>query len=105
MKHDYRLGYCRLGTGWLYVLLSPSQFAEDRAGRGESWETEISEYISTKNYPLAILLNAMGLPTDYIGMFMAIDILCDMPKTLLNAYSVSCSAIIVAHSEGESLHV
>ena len=54
---------------------------------------------------LAILLNAMGLPTDYIGMFMAIDILCDMPKTLLNAYSVSCSTIIVAHSEGESLHV
>lgn len=54
---------------------------------------------------LAILLNAMGLPTDYIGMFMAIDILCDMPKTLLNAYSVSCSAIIVAHSEGEILHV
>ena len=54
---------------------------------------------------LAILLNAMGLPTDYIGMFMAIDILCDMPKTLLNAYSVSCSAIIMAHSEGEALHV
>ena len=54
---------------------------------------------------LAILLNAMGLPTDYIGMFMAIDILCDMPKTLLNAYSVSCSTIIVAHSEGEELHI
>lgn len=54
---------------------------------------------------LAILLNAMGLPTDYLGMFMAIDLLCDMPKTLLNAYSVSCSAIIVAHSEGEALHV
>ena len=48
---------------------------------------------------LAVLLAAMGLPTDYIGMFMAIDILCDMPKTLLNAYSVSCSAIIVARSE------
>lgn len=31
---------------------------------------------------LAVLLAAMGLPTDYIGMFMAIDILCDMPKTL-----------------------
>ena len=54
---------------------------------------------------LAILMNAMGLPTDYIGMFMAIDILCDMPKTLLNAYCVSCSTIIVAHSEGEALHV
>lgn len=54
---------------------------------------------------LAVLLTAMGLPTDYIGMFMAIDILCDMPKTLLNAYSVSCSAIIVARSEGEMLKI
>lgn len=54
---------------------------------------------------LAILLNTMGLPTVYIGMFMAIDILCDMPKTLLNAYSVSCSAIIVARYEGESLKI
>ena len=54
---------------------------------------------------LAVLLTAMGLPTDYIGMFMVIDILCDMPKTLLNAYSVSCSAIIVARSEGETLKI
>ena len=54
---------------------------------------------------LAVLLAAMGLPTDYIGMFMAIDILCDMPKNLLNAYSVSCSAIIVARSEGEMLKI
>lgn len=54
---------------------------------------------------LVVLLAAMGLPTDYIGMFMAIDILCDMPKTLLNAYSVSCSAIIVARSEGEMLKI
>ena len=54
---------------------------------------------------LAVLLAAMGLPTDYIGMFMAIDILCDMPKTLLNAYSVSCSTIIVARSEGEMLKI
>src|SRR5574344_313707 len=54
---------------------------------------------------LAILLNALGLPSDYIGMFMAIDILCDMPKTLINAYSVSCSAIIVAHSEGENIKI
>ncbi len=54
---------------------------------------------------LAILLKAMGLPIDYIGMFMAIDMLCDMPKTMLNAYSVSCSAIIVANSEGEAIKV
>lgn len=54
---------------------------------------------------LAILLKAMNLPDTYIGMFMAVDILCDMPKTLLNAYSVSCSAIIVAKSEGEELKI
>lgn len=54
---------------------------------------------------LAILLKAMGLPDTFIGMFMAIDILCDMPKTLLNAYSVSCSTIIVAKSEGETLTI
>ena len=30
---------------------------------------------------------------------------CDIPKTLHNAYSVSCSAIIVAHSEGEMLKI
>ena len=54
---------------------------------------------------LAILLNAMGLPTSYIGMFVVVDMLCDMPKTLINAYSVSCSAIIVARSEGEIITV
>ncbi len=54
---------------------------------------------------LAILLKAMNLPNAYIGMFMAIDMLCDMPKTLLNTYSVSCSAIIVAKSEGEELTI
>lgn len=54
---------------------------------------------------LAILLKAMNLPNTYIGIFMAVDILCDMPKTLLNAYSVSCSAIIVARSEGEELKI
>lgn len=54
---------------------------------------------------LAVLLKAMGLPETYIGIFMAVDILCDMPKTLLNAYSVSCSAIIVAKTEGEKLTI
>lgn len=54
---------------------------------------------------LAVLLKAMDLPNTFIGMFMAIDILCDMPKTMLNAYSVGCSAIIVARSEGEKLKI
>ena len=54
---------------------------------------------------LAVLLNAMGLPSDCIGVFMAIDLFCDMPKTMLNAYSVSCGAVVVARSEGEELTI
>ena len=36
---------------------------------------------------------------------MVIDIQCDISKALFNAYSVSCSVIIVAHSEKETLRV
>lgn len=54
---------------------------------------------------LAILLKLMDLPDTCIGMFMAIDILCDMPKTLLNAYSMSCGAVVVAKSEDEELKI
>lgn len=54
---------------------------------------------------LAVLLKSMDLPTDCIGVFMAIDIVCDMPKTLLNTYSASCGAVVVARSEGEKLAI
>ena len=48
---------------------------------------------------LAAILKAMNLPDVYIQLFLAVDILCDMPKTLLNAYSSCCGAMIVARSE------
>jgi len=54
---------------------------------------------------LAVLLKSMGLPCEMIGMFMAIDIFCDMPKTMINAYSVSCGALVVAKSEGEAIRI
>ena len=41
-------------VGCMFFSPLSSQFTEDGAGRGESWETEISEYISTKNYPQAL---------------------------------------------------
>ena len=41
-------------VGFMFFSPLSSQFTEDGAGRGESWETEISEYISTKNYPQAL---------------------------------------------------
>ena len=41
-----------------FMFFSPlfSQFTEEGSIRGESWKTEISEYISTKNYPHALLV-------------------------------------------------
>ena len=54
---------------------------------------------------LAVLLKAMNLPDEYIQLFIVVDILCDMPKTLLNAYSICCGAVIVAKSEGEKLNI
>lgn len=58
---------------------------------------------------LAVLLKVMDFKDyqieAYIGVLYAIDILCDMPKTLLNVYSVSCGTIIVARSEGEDLRL
>lgn len=56
---------------------------------------------------LAVLLKAMNFKDyqieAYIGVLYAIDFLCDMPKTLLNVYSVSCGTLIVARSKGEKL--
>ena len=58
---------------------------------------------------LAVLLKTMDFSDDkimtYIGVLYAIDILCDMPKTMLNVYSVCCGTIIVARSEGEELRI
>ena len=41
-------------VGFMFFSPLSSQFTKECSIRGESWETEISEYISTKNYPQAI---------------------------------------------------
>ena len=41
-------------VGFMFFSPLSSQFIEDGTGRGESWEIEISEFISTKNYPQAL---------------------------------------------------
>ena len=42
--------------GFMFFSPLSSQFTEEGSIRGESWKTEISEYISTKNYPQALLV-------------------------------------------------
>ena len=50
---------------------------------------------------LIIILKVMGLPIEGIGLFMAVDRFLDMSRTLVNVFSDSCCAILVARTEGE----
>ncbi|MBQ7222320.1 MAG: dicarboxylate/amino acid:cation symporter [Bacteroidales bacterium] len=54
---------------------------------------------------LTIVLNVVGLPLEGIGLVLAVEQLCDMPRTMVNCYGDSCGAIIIAKSEGETLTV
>ena len=40
--------------GFMFFSPLSSQFTEEGSVRGKSWETEVSEYISMKNYPQAL---------------------------------------------------
>ena len=54
---------------------------------------------------LTIVLTAVGLPLEGIGLIMAVEYLCDMPRSVINVYGDSCAAIVVAASEGEKLTI
>ncbi len=48
-----------------------------------------------------IILNAIGLPPEGIGLFIAVDRILDMCRTTVNVFSDSCCAVLIAKSEGE----
>ncbi len=48
-----------------------------------------------------VILQALGLPAEGIGLFLAVDRLLDMCRTTVNVFSDSCCAVLVATSEGE----
>lgn len=48
-----------------------------------------------------VILKAIGLPEEGIGLFIAVDRLLDMCRTTVNVFSDSCCAVLVARSEGE----
>lgn len=54
---------------------------------------------------IAVVLNAAGLPFEGIGMVMAVNQFCEMPRTCLNCYGDMCGAVVIAKSEGESLTI
>jgi Na+/H+-dicarboxylate symporter len=51
---------------------------------------------------IAIILSAVGLPLEAVGLILAIDRPLDMCRTAVNVYSDSCCAVIVGSTEGET---
>lgn len=54
---------------------------------------------------ISVILSAVGLPLEGIGLILAVDRILDMFRTAVNVWSDSCGAVIIAKSEGESLKV
>ena len=54
---------------------------------------------------IVIILTSLGLPADGVGLLMAAERILDMCRTVVNVYTTSCCAILVAHSERENLKI
>ncbi|MCB0748225.1 MAG: dicarboxylate/amino acid:cation symporter, partial [Ignavibacteriae bacterium] len=54
---------------------------------------------------MTIILTAVGLPLEGVGLILAVDRLLDMSRTVINVWSDSCAAVVIAKSEGEILKV
>lgn len=50
---------------------------------------------------LTVILTAVGLPLEGIGLILAVDLPLDMMRTTINVWSDSCGAVVVARSEKE----
>lgn len=54
---------------------------------------------------MTIVLSAVGLPLEGIGLILAVDRLLDMFRTTVNVYGDTCAAAVIAKSEGEKINV
>ena len=54
---------------------------------------------------IAIILAAIGLPMEAIGVLMVFDRILDMCRTSINVWGDCCCATIVARLEGEHTNV
>lgn len=53
---------------------------------------------------MGIVLSAVGLPLEGIGLILAVDRILDMFRTTVNVWGDSCVCAIVAQSEGEKIY-
>jgi proton glutamate symport protein len=54
---------------------------------------------------MSIVLSAVGLPLEGVGLILAVDRILDMCRTTVNVWSDTCGAVTVAKTEGEILKV
>nr|WP_321355777.1 dicarboxylate/amino acid:cation symporter [uncultured Draconibacterium sp.] len=54
---------------------------------------------------ITVVLTAVGLPLEGIGLILAVDRILDMLRTAVNVWSDSCGAVTVARSENEETSV
>ncbi|MDZ7766628.1 MAG: dicarboxylate/amino acid:cation symporter [Melioribacteraceae bacterium] len=54
---------------------------------------------------ITIILSAVGLPLEGVGLILSVDRILDMCRTTVNVWSDSCGAALIAKTEGESLNV
>lgn len=50
---------------------------------------------------IVVILTAVGLPAEGVGLILAVDRLLDMCRTAVNVFSDSCGAVVIARTEGE----
>ncbi len=50
---------------------------------------------------IGVILTAIGLPLEGVGLILAVDRVLDMCRTAVNVFSDSTGAVVVARSEGE----
>jgi Na+/H+-dicarboxylate symporter len=54
---------------------------------------------------ITVILTAVKLPLEGIGLILAVDRILDMCRTTVNVWSDTCAAVIIAKSEGEKTNV
>ncbi len=50
---------------------------------------------------ITIILSAIGLPLEAVGLILVVDRVLDMCRTAVNVFSDSCAAVTIARMEGE----
>jgi proton glutamate symport protein len=54
---------------------------------------------------ITVILSAVGLPLEGVGLILAVDRILDMFRTTVNVWSDTCGAVVIAKSEGENLDI